>query len=79
MPEEIENGYSGKGNAQESPVPDTVIDQDLAYLEEQVEEENEGLNTRPLLKIILFVAVAAIIVIIIIGVFGFLAQSEYGP
>lgn len=57
---------------------DSEEDEDLEILEELMEEENEGLNTRSLLMIILFIAVAVILVIIIIGAFGYLAQGEYG-
>jgi hypothetical protein len=57
---------------------EAVGDEDLELLEELMEEENEGLNTRSLLMIILFIAVAAILLIIILGAFGYLAQGEYG-
>jgi hypothetical protein len=53
-------------------------DEELQLLEELMEEENEGLNTRSLLMIILFIAVATILLIIIVGAFGYLAQGEYG-
>jgi hypothetical protein len=43
-----------------------------------MEEEIEGLNTRSLLKMILFISVAAILLIIIIGAFRCLAQGECG-
>jgi hypothetical protein len=52
--------------------------EDLKFLEELEEEENEGLNTRSLLMIILFIAVAAVLLFIILGFFGYLAQGEYG-
>jgi hypothetical protein len=57
---------------------EAVGDEDLELLEELIEEENEGLNTRSLLMIILFIAVAAILLIVIVGAFGYLAQGEYG-
>jgi hypothetical protein len=58
--------------------PEADEDEELELLEELMEEENKGLNTRSLLMMILFIAVAAILLIIIIGVFGYLAQGEYG-
>jgi hypothetical protein len=51
---------------------------DLEKLEEEMESENEGLDTKNLLKIVLFIVVATILLMIILGVFGYLAQSEYG-
>ncbi len=52
---------------------------DLEQLEEEMESENEGLDTKGILKIVLFIAVAAVILVIILGIFGFLSQNAYGP
>jgi hypothetical protein len=53
-------------------------DEELEQLSEEVEEENAGLNTKWIIKVVLFVIVAVVMLIIILGIFGFLAQSEYG-
>ncbi|HUL39895.1 MAG TPA: hypothetical protein VLU38_06355 [Methanomassiliicoccales archaeon] len=43
-----------------------------------MEAENQGLNTRDVLKIVLFIAIAVVLLIVILGIFGFLTQSQYG-
>jgi hypothetical protein len=45
---------------------------------DETEEENFGLNTKPIIQIVLFALLLGILLYIIFGIFGILSQAEYG-
>lgn len=72
----MEQTQGAKPNQDE--MPDAVYDEELEQLSKEVEEENVGLNTKFVIHAILLAIAAVILLLIILGVFGFLSQLEYG-